>query len=384
MSAWQQIGRAGRGWNKDAFILFFATNDPIDNFYGSNLETFLNSPFDELVVDPANEELIKHHLPSLIEETDGILQPDDEKILGSAFYNAARKTRAKPPKGRATPQYPLSKILRGGFGQTYKLKKGSNDLGATIPEYRRFREAYTGAIITFYGKKYRVHSREEGAIVLDDARPFHKTVPNFHTELYEMQAKIEGLAYGGIEIYHGQINIVMYFNGYKLVDERNNEVIGTGGDPEALPHQNNLHSFWVVFPRSKLASDGIGALEHLVRIGAKFVIPADHFDTNSYSRVGKSPDFPTAYLYENYSGGIGIAKRMFEKWPNALRKGIEIAEKCGCNRGCQNCIEPAKSYNISNSRINKVRGIELAKTLLVAAQKGPDHEYQDGVLVPFG
>ena len=33
MSAWQQIGRAGRGWNKEAFVLFYAMNDPIDRFF---------------------------------------------------------------------------------------------------------------------------------------------------------------------------------------------------------------------------------------------------------------------------------------------------------------------------------------------------------------
>ena len=53
MSAWQQIGRAGRRWDQDAFILFYAMNDPIDRFFVDNLNAFLNKPFDELVIDPA-------------------------------------------------------------------------------------------------------------------------------------------------------------------------------------------------------------------------------------------------------------------------------------------------------------------------------------------
>ena len=71
MSAWQQIGRAGRSWDRDAFVLFYAMNDPIDRFFVGNLDGFLNKPFDELVVDPANEELIGRHLSSLVEETGG-------------------------------------------------------------------------------------------------------------------------------------------------------------------------------------------------------------------------------------------------------------------------------------------------------------------------
>jgi len=33
MSAWQRIGRAGRSWDSDAFVLYFARNNPLDEFY---------------------------------------------------------------------------------------------------------------------------------------------------------------------------------------------------------------------------------------------------------------------------------------------------------------------------------------------------------------
>ena len=99
MSAWQQIGRAGRGWDRDAFVLFYAMNDPIDRFFVGNLEAFLNKPFDELVVDPANEELIGRHLPSLIEETGGNVAASEEAILGTPFYKAAAKAPGSVPSG---------------------------------------------------------------------------------------------------------------------------------------------------------------------------------------------------------------------------------------------------------------------------------------------
>lgn len=70
MSAWQQIGRAGRGWDQDAFVLFYSINDPIDSFFSGNLDAFLNKPLDSLVIDPSNEELIKRHLDSLKAETE--------------------------------------------------------------------------------------------------------------------------------------------------------------------------------------------------------------------------------------------------------------------------------------------------------------------------
>ncbi len=43
MSAWQRIGRAGRRWDSDAFVLYYARNNPLDRFYASNLATFSKS-----------------------------------------------------------------------------------------------------------------------------------------------------------------------------------------------------------------------------------------------------------------------------------------------------------------------------------------------------
>ena len=132
-------------------------------------------------------------------------------------------------------------------------------------------------------------------------------------------------------------------------------------------------------PPGESADEGIGALEHIIRVGAMFVIPADRFDTSTYSRTG---DEPFASYYENYASGIGVAKKLFAILPKVLEKGIDIAEKCGCQLGCQNCIEPAKSYDMSNADINKISGIELAIDLLEAVERGPDRKYRNGLLVP--
>ena len=190
------------------------------------------------------------------------------------------------------------------------------------------------------------------------------------------KAPFDGFAYGDIEVYYGPLDIVTNFTGYKLIDEHG-DVRETGGVPDAYP-QNKLHAFWMGIPQNVRARAGIGALEHMFRVGAMFVIPADRFDTSTYSKT----DEPTAFYYENYSGGIGVAKKLFEVWPEALQKGVEIARSCGCSSGCANCIQPAKSYDISNAVIDKVRGIELAEELLVMAKGKPDRRFRNGRMVP--
>ena len=371
MSAWQQIGRAGRRWNKDAFVLFYAMNDPIDQFFGSNLNAFLNKPFDQLVIDPANEELISRHLPSLCAETGGNLNPFDEKILGPEFYKLATTNMGKPAKGYR-PQHGLR--MRGGIGKSYELKAGSQKLGQ-ISEARRFREAYIGAIFTFVGKKYRVHSHEENAVVLENADPNARTEPSFYTSLnLPTTGPFNGYRYGDLEICYGSLSIGSNFHGYKLLNEETGEEIKREGNHLSY-YQDKLHAFWMHVPPSE-DSAGIGALEHMLRVGAMFVIPADRFDTSTYSKTG---DDLSIYYYENYSGGIGVAKKLFQEWEQALRKGMEIADHCGCSSGCQNCIEPAKSYNMSNSEIDKAQGMILADELFAMVANCPDEEWRDGM-----
>ncbi len=375
MSAWQQIGRAGRGWNKEAFVLFYAMNDPIDRFFVGNLEVFLNKPLDELVIDPSNEELIRRHLPSLTYETDGGLSSDEEHILGSAFYDISQTNTGTVPKG-FKPHQNLN--IRGSIGQSFDLKRGNEKLGQ-ISEMRRFREAYIGAIFTFFGRKYSIHAHEADAVVLTDTDHNLRTDPSFFTVLTPTNV-FSGIAYGEIEVYYGVLNLTMNFTGYRVVDDRTGEPRELHQTNDAY-YQNHLHAFWINVPPSESATNGISALEHIIRVGGMFVIPADRFDTSTYSKIG---DAPTTYYYENYTGGIGVAKKLFSVWQDVLKKGIEIAENCECPSGCQNCIEPAKNYNTSNAedKIDKRSGIALATHILEKAKRGPDRRFQDGMMVP--
>ncbi|MDE0609023.1 MAG: DEAD/DEAH box helicase [Anaerolineaceae bacterium] len=373
MSAWQQIGRAGRSWNKDAFVLFYAMNDPIDRFFVNNIRASLDKPLDQLVVDPNNEELIENHLPSLVAETGGDLHSDEKKILGAIFYNATKKDGGKPIKNYR-PQAYLD--LRGSIGRSYELKRGNEELGR-ISEMRRFREAYIGAIFTFFGRKYRVHAHEEHAVQLIEAEPNLRTEAGFFTMLHQNQI-FDGKTYGDFEVFHGTLNFQMNFTGYKLVDERSGEERDVVRSLDAL-YQNNLHAVWFAVPDCDASLAGIGALEHLVRVGAMFVIPADRFDTSTWS---KTKDGLTAYFYENYRGGIGVARKLYEVWPEALAKGIEVANDCSCSSGCQNCIEPAKSWNLSGTSIDKKAGIAVARQLLQAECHGPDGTFKSGRMVP--
>ena len=372
MSAWQQIGRAGRSWDQDAFVLFFAMNDPIDRFFVKNLNAFLHKPLDELVVDPNNENLIQKHLPSLIAECGGSNQinSNDKCILGDTFYKAAKQTHRRPVKGYR-PQPHLQ--LRGGIGKSYELRMGNKRVGQ-ISSTRRFREAYIGAVFTFMGRKYRVHAHEENAVILKDTESYFTTDPGFYSILTTKDI-FGGLSFGDIEICWGSLQVVSNFTGFKLRDERSGDIVENNNTSMAI-FDDHLHGVWLNFGDLANVRTRIGAVEHMLRVGTMFAVPADRFDTSTYSND------QTVYCYENYSGGIGVAKKIFEILNTVLEKGIDVAEHCKCKLGCPNCIEPGKSYNMSNSEINKGPGIELAKEIITSTSRAPDCKIEDGVWVP--
>lgn len=366
MSAWQQIGRAGRGWDRDALVLFYAMNDPIDQFFVNNINEFLDRDYDHLVIDPANEQLIANHVPSLKYEVGDKLRATDRAILGDSFYEAAKNDRRRSPRYKNfRPQKKLTnRGFRGNAGESYVLEFEDKEIGQ-IPGMRRFREAYQGAIFPFAGQKYSVESllleRDKNTVQLLEATPGRRTEATFRNYL-NVRDIFEEYEAGEFTIVRGKVSQALGYVGYRLIDEQGGEILDRVDVEPDYYNLDQLHAFWVVLPDSKNNMMGLGALEQMFRVGAMFVIPTNRFDTSTWA---EPKDF-MAFYYENYSGGIGIARKLYNEWPSVLRKGIEIANNCPCENGCQNCIEPAKSWNSSNININKAAGMQLASRLLDA------------------
>ena len=107
-----------------------------------------------------------------------------------------------------------------------------------------------------------------------------------------------------------------------------------------------------------------------------FSVPLDAHDIYPHA-VAKEQK---AYIIESYPGGIGIAKKVLERWRTVLEVGISVAERCECSMGCPNCIMPPRSRD----DVNKVAGIKFARTLLGATSHNADYQFRDGLWEPIG
>jgi len=377
MSAWQRIGRAGRSWDSDAFVLYFARNNPLDQFYASNLPMFLHKPLDELVVNPGNEELIERHLPSLLQESGGKIDGGRD-VLGEGLYNAAHSKIEAGVQivkmGNYRPHPALD--IRGGGGGKYTLKVGNDEIG-TLSAHQQFKEAYQRAIYMHGGANYRVtevaHSGSGGTIQLAEA-PNHLRTRTVGSNSISVRDLFTGARWrsGAVALY-GHVTVTEHLWSVTEFDERTSESLDSWQPESNNSHYQNAHAFWLQVEDAD-SQAGVVELQHLLRLGTLFTIPVEPHDITPLAVANER----AAYLIENYAGGIGIARKVFERWREVLETGIGIAEDCGCVRGCPNCIVPPRSTD----ELDKRRGVELARLLLSSTDRPHDDELRLGLWEP--
>ncbi len=381
MSAWQQIGRAGRNWQSQSFALYYPRNNPLDTFYASNLTAFLQKPFDDLVASADNEELIQRHVPALLFETNDLA--GGAEILDNPLYVAAKAEQQSGATPDRSTRYRHHQTidLRGPKGQQFTVKGGDSEIG-TLSGKQKFREAYLNAIYLHGGKRYRVKAislgGSENEITVDNAKPYLRTDPILTNRL------IGEDIYAGnrwsrnetmISTYYGKVQMIEEITAVNEIDERSGEVIDRWEPSENRVQSMHSHAYWICLETEDQEMAGaFVTLQHLLRIGALFTIPLDAHDVGPHCDIKGQK----AYLVENYPGGIGIARKALENWRDILQAGVGIAKACSCARGCPNCVLPPRSKD----DIDKVQGIALAERLMHTAQGPPQATFESGLWKP--
>ena len=52
------------------------------------------------------------------------------------------------------------------------------------------------------------------------------------------------------------------------------------------------------------------------------------------------PDEPRIFIYDNYPGGIGFSRPLFEMHESLLARTQELISGCPCSSGCPSCVGP--------------------------------------------
>ncbi len=347
-SAWQRIGRVGRSFDKDAYILHLAQNNPYDQFYAEHLEEFVNRPVDRIFVGSDNEEIIAKHIPYLLRDVPG---PYDASILGNRFAEMANEYAKQGVLSGAIRYQNID--IRGSGGKRYTLVCGKEEIGE-ISAMHAFKEAYIGAIYVHRGHNYKVITHSAKEIMLEPAPHGLTTRPICYESVRESDT-VDGYIWSGHYIVaYAKIDVNKVRSGY-VVENEQGEVIERY-DEDNIAHNQIVYATRFEFTNTDWAVDDFMTLQYLLGVGVRFVIPCDRYDVDTYcDKKG------VIYVYETVPGGIGICKEMLTQWRDVLKYGLTIAEKCDCRNGCPKCIGGA--YHKAE-KVNKNRATMLGRHIL--------------------
>lgn len=402
----ETLQRAFSGSNigdKETFALCFALNDQENGLMARNLSTILDKQPDHLVADPGNQEVIDCHLPSLVQESGERIYSFTSEILGSAIFQELRRESANLRSRADTPQHAID--LNGNGEAGWSLVSDGVRLGS-ISGYRKFREAYSGAILQIFGVPYRVTGGETpaGETTGEDSsapsvmlEPLAEgdalfTVPSFvRTAAIQDESLCLSLA-SGISLHLGAVRLEEQLVRVDVVEGRSGfDSNAEGPARDATEAAAGVHTisrtytpdedtewsavapaFWIdvegketgaddppMTAGGPVAGESLEALEQLFRLGLLLNFPVDNYAVITASEAGK------VFVLEHSPDSLGLTKKVFDRWRDILESGTALARQCPCETGCANCLAPSFP---PNRNLDKAGGLRLADRLLEATR----------------
>ena len=147
----------------------------------------------------------------------------------------------------------------------------------------------------------------------------------------------------------GQVSVSTLVTKYKKIKFETHENVGFG-DIHLPENEMQTESFWITFDAGLKAGfesmgldpgGGLKAFAAILRNVIPVFVMCDPKDIASVPQLlAKHDQHPTIYIYDKYPGGIGIAKKVFEIFPEILKASRELITGCTCASGCPSCVGP--------------------------------------------
>src|SRR6185312_7108446 len=170
---------------------------------------------------------------------------------------------------------------------------------------------------------------------------------------------------------HGDVRVNRQIVGFKKIKFYTNENVGAGklSMPEQQTHTT---AFWLRFAAGFLGSlehytpaerqNGLTGLGNALRTIGSLLLMCDPRDLGVAMSEEISGGF-LLFLYDSYSGGIGLSAPLYRLTSRLLQHAREMIESCECESGCPACVGPPGETGD--------RGKEVALAILLKVQS-PD------------
>jgi DEAD/DEAH box helicase domain-containing protein len=374
-STWQRAGRAGRRTTRSAAVMV-ASSAPIDQFVVRNPSYFFDASPEHALINPDNLHILLDHvkcasfeLPFSTEEAFG--QEDVQQIL-AVLSEEGFVHQADGQWNWTNESYPADAVsLRSVSSDNFivvDISHGERVIGetdftsgpSTLHEkaiYILEGQLFQVEKLDFDGRKAYV--RDVECDYYTDAITYTK-VDILDTFATEARTANSGLATRS----HGEVRVVSRVVGFKKIKFYTNENIGSG-ELDLPEQQMHTSSYWLTIPSSVMQAlpfggddrrDGVVGLAFAMKSVAQLLLMCDGHDiglsvdggsldkTTRKGSLGGVPDAlaaePNVFIYDNYPGGIGFSRPLFEMHDVLLARTQELIAGCPCSSGCPSCVGP--------------------------------------------
>ncbi len=383
-ATWQRAGRAGRRTTRSAAVLV-ASSAPIDQFIIRNPSYFFDATPEHALINPDNLHILLDHvkcaafeLPFADDEQFG--QENVQEIL-AVLGEEGFVHHAEGQWNWTNESYPADAVsLRSVSSDNFvvvDLTDGDRVIGetdfssgpSTLHEkaiYIVEAQLYQVERLDFDGRKAYV--RAVDCDYYTDAITYTK-VTILETFASDGAGDVgsgpaEAGHYRDNVRSHGEVHVVSRVVGFKKIKFYTNENVGSG-ELDLPEQQMHTSSYWLTIPSGVMGAlpfggddrrDGVVGLAFAMRNVAQLLLMCDRHDIglsidggalDRAPRTGGTAGVPAAlaaepnvFIYDNYPGGIGFSRPLFDMHRLLLERTRELIGGCPCDSGCPSCVGP--------------------------------------------
>jgi DEAD/DEAH box helicase domain-containing protein len=365
-STWQRSGRAGRR-NTGSLAVLVASSAPVDQYVVEHPEYLFERSPEHAYVNPDNLEVLLNHLKCAVFElplrSDEKFGPHETSDLCAFLSEAGLLHSSGNAWHWTSDSYPADAVsLRSVSSDNFVVVDITGEANV-IGEV-----SYTSALTTLHEKAIYLHEAKQFHVERFDFKERKAYVKRVDSDYYTdaidyTQVKplrefdkaevVAGIEQSGVERVHGDVRVNRQIVGFKKIRFYTNENIGAG--KLSMPEQEmHTTSFWLHFPAAFLESMtdyspserqcGLSGLGNAFRTVASLLLMCDPRDLGvamTEDISGALTDWaPNLYLYDSYSGGVGLSAPLYRLSDRLLTQSRELIEGCGCEAGCPACVGP--------------------------------------------
>ena len=379
MTTWQRGGRVGRKQN-ESLIILVALEDSLDQHFMRNPQDFFSREVEATVLNPLNKTIVKRHLICAAAEQP--IKTDERLVQGAAVLEVVNELVAEASLLLTADEnywvgsrkYPHREVDLRGTGQTFVIRNNTD--GSALGEIdfmRCFKECHPGAVYLHRGKTWLITDLDleshEVTAVRKNVNYFTRTMGNKTTEILKTYESAE---MHNFRVSFGFLRVTDTVTGFQRRLVAGQKLISRE-QLDLPPLVFETEGLWIEIPEAvqkRIEREqyhfmgGIHALEH----GAISIFPllvlCDRNDVGGiahpfHEQLSKA----AVFIYDGYPGGVGLARKAFEKIEELLHLTQRTISGCPCELGCPSCVHSPKCGS-GNRPIDKQSALEILAALL--------------------